>query len=343
LNSSVPLISSGITGANFGNATEYPHLIRTTYSDAQGIQALMQNLQARAAAASASPNRWAVLYTTEIVGAAGLSVVEKVAMQDSVVRRVGFASGSNLDEVRNDVRKLLSAPAFQGCQPIVLVIAPGPDTTTAMHALAAENVHGPPTADWIVGAIEAPESVVNSISDTEVAVGYNSYLTTTPSSCAAMDGFNARFQKRYQTAPTGGFAVASYDMVVLTAAALRAALATGTGKRSDLALIAAIRHKDFGVQGLGGPLVFQENENQPCGPPLSLTQLLPGFPFRDAEVGVINSINRCPRLPVGSSVTYEQSGCPSPEQPAVIQMKCSAKVQDKNTCIAKGIKAGVYV
>ena len=87
---------------------------------------------------------------------------------------------------------------------------------------------------WIVGAIEAPASVVHSREDVSAALGYLSYLPPAPAgNCTQYAEFSSKFSRRFGgDLPSGGFAVSAYDSVVLVAAALRA-LPRG-GKPSDI-------------------------------------------------------------------------------------------------------------
>ncbi len=70
----------------------------------------------------------------------------------------------------------------------------------------------------------------------------------------------------------GGFAVSSYDAVVLTAAALKAAASGSRGRR-----IGDLRKtlRSLCIQGLGVPIVFPPGLNQPVGFPLDLLRLDP--------------------------------------------------------------------
>lgn len=141
-----------------------------------------------------------------------------------------------------------------------------------MHA---EGVHAAPAGTWLIGALEAAESVIHNASCVDAAVGMQSYLATAPSStCRPTNAFSSSFRQRYFQLPSGGFAISSYDLVGLSAAALRA---SGDVVRDSHQLLRTLRNPSFGVQGMGGPLLFLPGENQPCAPPVTILQLPPGY------------------------------------------------------------------
>ena len=181
----------------------------------------------------------------------------------------------------------------------------------ALRALDLNNVRGYPEGDFIVGSVEAPDSVVQNRSDVEATAGYLSYLTPTPpASCGPYEAFKSDFVRRYGLLPSGGFAVASYDIVILSSAALKA-----TGTKQGIDLLRTVRSPGFRIQGLGVPLVYPQGSNQPSGFPLDILRLLPPQPdsgitnntlgsvtaplFQTDLFSVVNRQNICPKFKVG--------------------------------------------
>lgn len=353
----LPLVSGGATGSEFDSAVAHPCFLRSVYSDADGIAALLQDLAERARATrgqgATAPEYIAVLYSEEPLGTAGLQTASSLATRGGprVLASAGFRSGSAPREVRSRARELLAALAapnpaalLGGRRPVVFIAATGPDTTLALEALATQGVHGPPGDSWVVGALEAAPSVVHTPQQAAAAMGFNSYLSTTPAegACAAYDSFVARFRGRHGHTPSGGFAAPSYDSVVLAVAALRAARAAaapGAMRPGGEAVLAATRLPSFGVQGLTGPLVLAKGQNQPCRSALAVNQLLPGHgpngTFRVADVASTVSAARglCPESPVGLSIDPASVACPEPGAwPPELRLLCAPGVQNQNAC-----------
>ena len=203
-----------------------------------------------------------------------------------------------------------SAGTFSKQRPIIFIAATGPDTTTVLEALFANGVRGAPFGDWIIGSTEGPASTVHNRSQIDHASGYYSYLPTQPQSsgsAAALQytAFEKRFQREFQgQLPTGGFAVSSYDSVVLIAKAIKAAAASGGSARiGDLRRIL----RGLRIQGLGVPLIFPPGLNQPVGFPLDLLRLNPpsNSSGDDATTTVVTQIdkqNLYPKYLVGSNL-----------------------------------------
>lgn len=349
-----PLISAGVTAPAFDTQTFKAGFLRTCYSDSQALPALLQNLVFRATSATAtSPKQLAVLYTEEIYGLSALQFVQDIAVYGgpAVVAKAGFDSGADREAVRQAVRHLLAGmmatatgQTVAQLLPMVLVCGPGPDTTTALLALADEAVSGPPTGNWIIGALEASASVVHTVAEDEAAAGYNSYLTSMEGGwagkCAARDSFEHRFRERFGRSPGGGFAIYSYDSVVLLAAALRVRQQQSSDRGGSL--VDVVRDAAFGVQGLSGPLVFQDGQSSPCTTSVSITQLLEGYDpkahYRETRVAEYgNATALCPMAAqVGAPIAPRRGRrCLPPRmwppQPPLVQF-CTPAAQNANAC-----------
>lgn len=341
INSSVPVISGGVTGAKFGSATSYPNLLRTSYSDAIGIRSLIQNMMGRDEAATqstATTLEAVVLYSMEDYGETGLQEMKGALLWGGprVVAEMGFESGTSAESIAGKVQKVFAPYEHVGRKPLVLISATGPDAKTAMLALAKAQVLGPPRGSWIVGATEAAESVVDDEVDLNASKGYNSYLGRQPAegTCPIFDEFNSRFRKLYGIPPSGGFAPSSYDSMVLVAATLRMA------RMDSSSLLHALRDPGFGIQGLTGPLVFHPGENQPCLPSLKITQLLatstPDQLFVETDVASVPNAtaSNCPKIPVATRIPRKAFNCPSLAVASSVRFTCSPSQQNANACPA---------
>lgn len=348
LNVSIPVISGGVTGANFRDAATYPNLFLTAANDATGIRALIQNMMARAEVQKqfvATPPEAVVLYSLEPMGENGVPVMKSSSLWGGprIVAEAGFPSGASVEIISLSVKDLLSPYNVSKKKPLVLIAATGPDTTSAMRALAKEGIFGPPAGNWIVGAMEAAESVIETPEDVESSSGYNSYLALPPigGTCPRFDEFVNRFNKLYATQPTGGFASSSYDSMVLLASALRRARAAASNDlEHNLSLLRAMRNASFGVQGLSGLLVFAPGENQLCQESLKITQLLATstqeYLFRESQVASVPdaALRNCPLFEVAADVSPRYIACPSAAVASSVRFMCSPRQQNANICVS---------
>jgi len=344
----VPLITGGSTAASLGNSAEYPGLLRSVISDTDGTHTLLQDLVARAAATpptnGTSPEHIVVLYSKEPYGEGAVEVVESSSALGGpmVLAKACFDSRASAAEVRVKVQELLDAVSssssqslLRGRRPMFFIAATGPDTTTSMLALAAEHIAGPTGGDWVVGATEAPESVIHSAEEAADAMGYNSFEPDFPvlGSCAATDIFYNRFRGRFGRPPTGGFVASSYDSVVLLSRLVRIAqnLSEQPPDVSPMqAAVQRMRSSGIGVQGFTGPLVFVNGQNQPCRPAVLVKQLSPNGDDVPVASNLADSAELCPSSAVGSEVTSEV--CPIRQSLPALRFICKPLGQNSNSC-----------